>query len=219
MIRDNVKKILEELPRGVELVTVIKGRSVEDVLNAIDGGAKILGVNYLKDINSLYPVIGRRVSWHYIGIARLEKHDLLRRKFLEIFDMIETIDSVELARKLDERCSKIEKVMPVLIEVNIAKEEQKSGIEPERVEDTIKEFVGFRYVKVMGLMTIGPLLDNPEGLRPYFKRMNRLFDHIKGLSLPNVEMRYLSMGMSDSYKVAIDEGANLVRIGTKIFSE
>ncbi|MCX7796877.1 MAG: YggS family pyridoxal phosphate-dependent enzyme [bacterium] len=217
MIRDNVQKIINELPQRVELVAVIKGRSPEDILTAVEAGVKILGVNYIKDVRNLFPLLDKKVSWHYIGIASLEKHDLLRRKYLEIFDMIETVDSVKLAEELDKRCANIGKVMPILIEVNIAKEPQKSGVIPEELENIIREILSFKYVRIMGLMTMGPLADNPEKLRPYFKEMKRLFNYIDSLKLPNVEMKYLSMGMSDSYKVAIEEGANIVRIGTKLF--
>lgn len=217
MVRDNVRRIIEELPQGVELVAVIKGRSPEDVLTAIDAGVKALGVNYIRDARNLFPLIDKKVSWHYIGIASLEKHDLLRKKYLELFDMIETIDSVELAEELDKKCANIGKIMPILIEVNIAKELQKSGVNPEELEVIIREISSLKYVKVMGLMTMGPLVDNPEKLRPYFREMKRLFDYISSLKLSNVEMKYLSMGMSDSYRVAIEEGANIVRIGTKLF--
>jgi len=217
MIRENVQKILNELPRGVDLVAVIKGRSTEDILSAIEGGVKVLGVNYIKDLRSLFPVIDRKVSWHYIGIAKVEKHDLLRKRYLEIFDMIETVDSVDLAKELDKRCASIEKVMPILIEVNIGREPQKSGVDPDDVADVIREVSPLKYIKVMGLMTMGPLIDNPERLRPYFREMKKLFDYIRDLQIPNTEIRYLSMGMSNSYKVAIEEGANIVRIGTRLF--
>lgn len=218
MIRDNVKRIIEELPQGVELVAVIKGRSPDDILSVIDAGIKALGVNYVKDARNLFPLVDRKVNWHYIGIASLEKHDLLRRKYLEIFDMIETIESIELAKELDNKCANIGKIMPILIEVNIAKEPQKSGVIPEELEGIVREISSLRYVKIMGLMTMGPLVDDPEKLRPYFREMKRLFDYIT-FRLPNIEMRYLSMGMSNSYKVAIEEGANIVRIGTKLFEE
>jgi len=217
MIRENVQKILNELPQGVHLVAVIKGRSTEDVLSAIEGGVRVLGVNYVKDLRNLFPVIDRRVSWHYIGIAKVEKHDLLRKRYLEIFDMIETVGSIDLAKELDRRCARIEKVMPMLIEVNIGREPQKSGVDPDDVVDVIREVSSLKYLKVMGLMTMGPLIDNPERLRPYFREMKQLFDYIKDLQIPNTEIRYLSMGMSNSYKVAIEEGANIVRIGTRLF--
>jgi hypothetical protein len=141
------------------------------------------------------------------------------KKAVRIFDMIETVDSFELAKEIDKRCAQIGKVMPVLIEVNIAREEQKSGVLPEDTEKLLKEISTLPNIRVMGLMTMGPLSENPEDSRPYFAAMRKLFEQLKQLNLPNVEMKYLSMGMTNSYKIAPEEGANIVRIGTKIFGE
>jgi len=140
-----------------------------------------------------------------------------RKQSIKIFDLIETVDSVELAREIDKRCAQMGKFMPVLCEVNIAREKTKSGVYPEEVEELIREISSLEHLKVMGLMTMGPFFENPEKLRPYFRETKQIFQEIKRKSIPNVEMRYLSMGMSTSYKIAIEEGANIVRIGTKIF--
>ena len=133
--------------------------------------------------------------------------------------MIETLDSIEIAREIDKRCSQIGKVMPVLIEINSGHEKQKSGVLPENAEQLIKEISGLQNIRIMGLMTMGPRFGNPEDSRPYFVETERIFDKIGRLGLPNIEMKYLSMGMTNSYKIAIEEGANIVRIGTKIFGE
>jgi len=149
--------------------------------------------------------------------------------------MIESVDSLEIAREIDRRCAQIGKIMPILIEVNSGKEPQKSGVLPEDVEQLVREISGLKNIKVTGLMTMGPRFGNPEDSRPYFVETRRIFEKIKGLKLPNVEMRYLSMGMTNSYKVALEEdlsmgmtnsykvaleeGANIIRIGTKIFGE
>ena len=109
--------------------------------------------------------------------------------------------------------------MPVLVEVNSGREEQKAGVLPENAEQLIKEISSLPNIKVMGLMTMGPRFGNPEDSRPYFVITRQLFDRIKALKLPDVEMKYLSMGMTNSYQIALEEGANLVRIGTKIFGE
>ncbi|MHC1578970.1 MAG: alanine racemase, partial [Dehalococcoidia bacterium] len=122
-------------------------------------------------------------------------------------------------REIDRKCAQIDKIMPILVEVNSGREPQKSGVLPEDVEQLIREISRLRNVKVMGLMTMGPRFGNPEDSRPYFVETKRIFEKIKGLKLPNVEMKYLSMGMTNSYKVALDEGANIIRIGTKIFGE
>jgi hypothetical protein len=131
--------------------------------------------------------------------------------------MIETIDSYELAVEVNKRSKIIGKIMPILIEVNSGKEPQKSGVMPEGVIELIKKIALLKNIKIMGLMTMGPWCNNPEDLRPYFVLTRTLFEKIKALDIPNTQMHYLSMGMSDSYQTAIKEGANLVRIGTKIF--
>ncbi len=213
MIRENVKKILDELPDGVILVAAAKTRTPEEILEAIEAGVQIIGENYVQEAERAYEVIGNRAKWHMIG--HLQKNKV--KKAVRIFDMIETVDSVKLAKEIDKQCKKIGKVMPVLVEVNSGEEPQKSGVMPDEVVDLVKEISQFENIKVEGLMTMGPLLDDPEELRPYFRKTRELFERIRDMDIPNVEMKYLSMGMSDSYKVAIEEGANMVRIGTKIF--
>ena len=132
--------------------------------------------------------------------------------------MIETVDSIELAMEIDRRCAQMGKVMPVLIEVNSGREPQKSGVYPEQAEELVTEAATLQNIRVMGLMTMGSFREKPEDLRPYFSETKQLFDGISRLHLPGVEMKYLSMGMTESYKTAIEEGANLVRIGSKIFN-
>jgi len=217
MIRENVQKILAGLPNEVELVAAIKGREPEEILEAIDAGVKIIGGNYVRETKRAYQVVGKRAKWHFIGIPKIQKHDLLRRKNLEMFDMIETIDSLETATDTNKKCSQIGKVMPILIEINSGKEPQKFGVLPEKAIGLVRELSALLNLKIMGLMTMGPRFGNPEESRPYFVETRKIFDQIKKLNLPNVEMKYLSMGMTNSYSIAIEEGANIVRIGTKIF--
>jgi pyridoxal phosphate enzyme (YggS family) len=216
LTKQNIAKLLTELPDEVEVVAAAKTRTPEEVLEVVQAGIKIIGENYVKEAKEAYELVGRRAKWHFIGT--LQKHNI-RRNVLEIFDMIETVDSLEIAKEIDRRCAQIDKIMPVLIEVNSGREPQKSGVLPEEVEQLIREISRFRDIKVMGLMTMGPRFGNPENSRPYFVETRRIFDKIKGLKLTNVEMRYLSMGMTNSYKVALEEGANIIRIGTKIFGE
>jgi len=139
------------------------------------------------------------------------------KKAVRIFDMVETVDSVKLARALDNACQKLGKQMEVLIEVNSGEEPQKAGVMPDEVTPLVKEISQFDNIKVMGLMTMGPFTGDPEDARPYFQKTRAIFEELKGMDIPGVEMKYLSMGMSNSYKVALEEGANMVRIGTKIF--
>ena len=214
-IKQNVSQILSELPDGVQLVAAAKARKPEEILKAIEAGVKIVGENYVQEAERAYEVIGNKAKWHFIG--HLQKNKV--KKAVKIFDMIETIDSFEIAKEIDKRCAQIGKIMPVLIEVNIGREEQKSGVLPENSEQLVKEISALPNISVMGLMTMGPLSANPEDSRPHFVEMKKLFEKIKKLNLSNIEMKYLSMGMTNSYKIAPEEGANIVRIGTKIFGE
>jgi len=214
-IRQNVHKILSELPGRVKLVAAAKTRTVEEILEAIEAGVDVIGENYVQEAEKIYMVIGKRVKWHFIG--RLQKNKI--KKAVKIFDMIETIDSMEIAREIDKRCKQIDKRMPALIEINSGREEQKAGVLPENAEQLIREIREFKNIELMGLMTMGPRFGDPEDSRSYFVETKRIFDEIKALNLSGVEMKYLSMGMTNSYCIAIQEGANLVRIGTKIFGE
>lgn len=209
----NVKQILKTLPDGVKLVAVAKTRTPEEIVEAAAAGITAVGENYVKEAEQARAVIGDRVAWHLIGHLQHNKV----KKAVQLFDVIETVDSVDLAREIDRRCGQIGKVMPVLIEVNSGQEAQKSGVFPENVEDLVKHIAALSCIRVAGLMTIGPLSENPEDSRPYFAATEQLFEKIKKLDLPGVKMEYLSMGMSNSYLVAIEEGANIVRIGRKIF--
>ncbi|MFH0768086.1 MAG: YggS family pyridoxal phosphate-dependent enzyme [Chloroflexota bacterium] len=215
MIKQNVTQILSELPDSVQLVAAAKARRPEEILQAIEAGVKIIGENYIQDAERAYKVIGNKAKWHFIG--HLQRNKV--KKAVELFDMIETVDSIEIAGEIDKRCAQIGKIMPVLIEVNSGREKQKSGVFPESVEQLVRELSALQNIKVMGLMTMGPRFGNPEDSRPYFVEMRKIFDKIKQLNLPDVEMRYLSMGMTNSYKIAVEEGANIVRIGSKIFGE
>ena len=214
-IRENSQKLLKELPAGVELVAAAKTRTAEEVMAAVEAGIKIIGENYIQEAEAIYPAIGNKAHWHFIG--HLQKNKV--KKAVKLFDMIETVDSVELAQEIDRRCARMGRVMPVLVEINSGREKQKSGVLPEKAELLIKEISSLVNIKVMGLMTMGPRFGNPEDSRPYFVTTKKIFERIKALAIANVEMKYLSMGMTNSYPVALEEGANLVRIGTLIFGE
>lgn len=215
MIKDNVKNILKELPEGVDLVGAAKMRTPEEVLEAIEAGLEIIGHNYVQEAERAFDAIGPRAKWHMIGHLQSNK----AKKAVKIFDMIETVDSVKLAKAIDKGCGNIGKMMPILIEINSGEEPQKAGVMPGDAVALIKEISELGNIKVMGLMTMGPFAGDPEDARPYFQKTRELFEEIKKLSLPGVEMKYLSMGMSNSYEVALEEGANMVRIGTSIFGE
>jgi pyridoxal phosphate enzyme (YggS family) len=214
-IRRNVAEILKMLPDGVRLVAAAKARTPEEVHEAVAAGVRIVGENYVQEAAKAFELIGHEVKWHFIG--HLQKNKV--KKAVEIFDMIETVDSVDLAEEIDKRCRAIDKVMPVLIEINSGEEPQKFGVLPEEAVHLAEEAAKLPNIKVMGLMTMGPFSGDPEDARPYFIKTRKLFEEIAAANLAGVEMKYLSMGMTNSYRVAIEEGANMVRIGTKIFGE
>ena len=215
MIKENVKNILASLPRGVQLVGAAKTRTPEEILEAIEAGLGIIGENYVQEGENAFRVIGNRVKWHMIGHLQKNK----AKKAVKIFDMIETVDSMRLASEINKCCKKIDKIMPILIEINSGEESQKAGIMPEDAVSLIQEIESLQNIKIMGLMTMGPFAGDPEDSRPYFTRTKKLFEEVKEMNIPHAEMSYLSMGMSNSFRVALEEGANLVRIGTKIFGE
>jgi pyridoxal phosphate enzyme (YggS family) len=213
MIKENVKKLLVELPPGVELVAAAKTRTPDEIQEAIDAGVHIIGQNYVQEAQTAFRVIGNKAKWHFIGHLQKNK----AKKAVEIFDKIETVDSYGLAAELNKRCLAIDKILPILIEINSGRESQKFGVLPEEAEKLIMQIANFENIKIQGLMTMGPMFGDPENARPYFQETRRVYDRIKGLDIPNVEMRYLSMGMTNSFQVAIEEGANIIRIGTLIF--
>jgi len=215
MIEENVKRILSELPDGVTLVAAAKTRTPDEIRRAVSAGVHAIGENYVQEAADAFSVLGRIAPWHMIG--HLQKNKV--KKAVRIFDMIETVDSLELGERIDRECAKQGKVMPVLVEVNSGREPQKAGVLPEAVEELVRRLAELAHVKVQGLMTMGPRFGEPELARPYFRETKRLFDELQALGLANVEMRYLSMGMSNTYRIAIEEGANMVRIGSAIFGE
>ena len=214
-IEKRVCSVIKKLPPSVELVGAVKMRTVEEVLAGICGGLRIIGHNYVQEAEGMFPVIGNKVKWHMIG--HLQKNKV--KKAVNIFDMIETLDSYPLAEALERHCANLERVMPVLIEVNSGEESNKTGVNPVEVEPLIRQVSRLSHVRVEGLMTMGTGFGDPESARPYFRLTREIFDRIRQAGIPDVEMRYLSMGMSNTYEVAIEEGASMVRIGTELFGE
>lgn len=213
IIKDNIEKVLKEIPSGVELIAATKKRSVEEIREVIFSGIKTIGENYVKEAEDKIEAIGSQVKWHLIGHLQKNKVKLA----VKIFDVIETVDSLELATLIDKEAEKISKTMSVLIEVNSAGESQKQGVSLDKVYELSQEIAKLKNIKLIGLMTMGPVVANPEQIRPFFKVTRKLFEDIKSKLVVNQEFCYLSMGMSGSYKVAIEEGANIVRLGTVIF--
>lgn len=212
-IAENVKEILAEIPPDVQVVAAAKTRDPQEILEAINAGICIIGENYVQEAERAYREISTKAQWHFIG--HLQKNKV--KKAVEISDMIETVDSLNIAEEIDKRCAQAGKIMQVLIEINSGREPQKAGVFPEDAPHLTEKIAVLQHLRVMGLMTMGPLTGQPEDYRSYFIETRKVFDQLKKLNLPQVEMKYLSMGMTDSYKVALEEGANIIRIGSKIF--
>ena len=213
MIRENIRSVLKGLPPHVILVAAAKSRTPGEVLEAVEAGVPVVGENYVQEAAAAQAVVGRGVKWHFIGHLQTNKV----KKAVEVFDLIETVDSLKLGREINKHSGGLGKTMPILIEINSGREPQKSGILPEDAEALVRELSRLPNLKVEGLMTMGPETGDPEESRPYFRLTREIFDRFRGLSIRGVAMTWLSMGMSHSYRVAIEEGANMVRLGTLLF--
>ena len=211
-IAENVRNIFRSLPPGVRLLAATKSRTVDEILQAIEAGVDLIGENYMQEAIKKYQVIGNRVEWHFIG--HLQKNKV--KKALQIFNVIETVDRLDLAKEIDKRARQMDKTAFVMIEINSAKEPQKGGVMPEQALELAEEIYSMENLQLIGVMTMGPLVENPEDIRPYFRITKQIFDDLRYL-YGDEQIRYLSMGMTDTWKIAIEEGANIVRIGTGIF--
>ncbi|MCX6710682.1 MAG: YggS family pyridoxal phosphate-dependent enzyme [Candidatus Woesearchaeota archaeon] len=211
-IRDNVGKILSELPPGVMLVAAAKTQTQKRVLEAIDAGVKIIGENYVQEAEKKFGKNGEKIrgkaELHLIGA--LQKGKINRA--LKIFDVIESVDSISLAEEISK---KAKAGVKIFLEINISDEKSKSGFKKEAIPESVKRISALPRIKLIGLMTM-PFSQDERILRRYFGEMKKIFDELK-IKYP--EMKFLSMGMSSDYKIAIEEGSNVVRIGTAIFGE
>jgi len=217
-ITENIEKVLREIPENVTLLAAAKTRNAEEVKKAIDAGITHIGENYVQEAEKIIEALGedaRRVHWHTIGHLQTNKIN----KALALFDVIQTVDSFKKAQALSKRASTNKKLVSIYIEINIGSELSKSGLKPEfeMIKKIAVDISSLDWLKLEGIMTMGPLTAAPEELRHYFKKTKEIFDRIKDLKLKNVPMRTLSMGMSDSFRVAIEEGSTMVRLGTILF--
>jgi pyridoxal phosphate enzyme (YggS family) len=213
ILKESAAKIINSIPPNVFLVAAAKTRTSDELQEAISVGIKIIGYNYVQEAERMFQYLGNSVKWHLIGHLQRNK----AKRAVQLFDMIETIDSLRIAESVNRHCANMGKTMPVLIEINSGRESNKTGVLPEDVDDMVREISALSQIRIQGLMTMGPRLGNPENARPYFKATKAAFDRLNKAGMKNVEMRYLSMGMSNSYQIAIEEGANIVRIGMKLF--
>jgi len=215
-IKNRIANTRNSIPASVSILGATKGRTLSEAQESISCGIGILGENYVQEAQKKYGELreqGRlKAELHLIGHLQKNKVD----KALEAFDCIQSVDSFELAEKIS---NKSKKDFPILIQINIGEEPQKYGCKPEEAAILIKKISSLQNVRVMGLMAMAPFLDDPEGSRPYFRGMKALFEKIRGEKMPGVKMEILSMGMSHDYRVAIEEGATMVRLGGIIFGK
>lgn len=228
-IKENLLKIRERIslacakvnrdPNAITIVAVSKGRTVEQVREALVAGITDIGENRVQEAflkyNTLYAkrYTLNAIKWHMVGHLQTNKV----RDAVKIFDLIQSVDSLRLAEEIDKQAAKINKVQDILIEVKTSPEATKFGLKPEEAAEFLKQIAKFKNINLKGLMTIAPLVDDSEKSRPYFKMLRQLCDEINALNAIRYTLNALSMGMSDDFEVAIAEGATMVRLGRAIF--
>ena len=224
MIADNLKSVKRRIgeaarkagrsPDSIRLVVVSKQASSEKIISAYEAGAECFGENKIQEaVDKIENIKLQGVGWHFIG--HLQKNKI---KYINShFDLIHSVDSLSLAEKISEHSKSQDRVQPVLLQINISGEEAKFGMSPSDLVEQLSDFAVFNGIRIKGLMTIPPQDPNPESSRQYFSALRLLRDKCQDLNIGGIELNELSMGMTSDYKVAIEEGATLVRIGTAIF--
>jgi pyridoxal phosphate enzyme (YggS family) len=223
VIEDNIREIRENIAEGalksgrnpseVKLMAVTKTVDDDRILEAIEAGVDIMGENYIQEAKRKIETMGVDVKWHMIGHLQSNK----AKYAVRLFDMIHSIDRMGLAAELDKRSAAAGRIMDILVEVNVSGEESKNGVGADEAFSLISQIARLDNLSIRGLMTMPPWFDDPEDARPYFVALRELRDRIVAEEIPGVEMRELSMGMSGDYRVAVEEGATIVRVGTAIF--
>lgn len=224
-VREHILRIRERIaaaaaragrdPAGVRLMGVTKTVGDDRIIQAIEAGIDIIGENYVQEARRKIELMGKIVEWHFIGHLQTNK----ARVAVRLFDMIHSVNRMSLAEELNRRAAAAGVVCRVLIEVNLGGEESKSGAPPEEAPALIRAVAQMSNLSIQGLMTMAPWYDDPEKARPCFAGLRQLRDRIAGENIPNVSMRELSMGMTDDFEVAVEEGSTIVRIGRAIFGE
>ena len=200
-------------PKEIKLLGAAKSQSIDAIRAAIAAGVRLIGENYVQEAQEKKQRIAATAEWHMIGHLQRNKAKIA----IELFDVIESLDNLALARELDKEAHKREKTVRVFVEVNLSGEESKSGVAKAQVVSLFEAVATLTNVRVEGLMSVPPFRDNPNDVRPFFRELRELREKVTELRLPNVELKDLSMGMTHDYAVAIEEGATIVRIGTALF--
>jgi len=202
-------------PGGIQLMAVSKTVPPGRILEAMEAGITLFGENYVQEAREKIPAVGHNISWHMIGHLQTNKVKYV----INLFDWIHSVDRLELARELDKRAGQNNRKLNALIEVNVSGEESKNGVEASHALELVRQVSVLPNLNVRGLMTMPPYSDNPETSRPYFKALRSLRDEISIAAISGIRMDELSMGMTDDFEVAIEEGATIIRVGRAIFGE
>lgn len=202
-------------PSEIKLLAASKSQNISAIRLAIGAGIHLFGENYIQEAKIKKESMEENVEWHMIG--HLQRNKV--KAALEIFSLIQSLDSLELARALDREGKKRGQVVRVFVEINLAGEPTKGGVGKAELVELLEGMGGLSHVRVEGLMAVPPFHENPEETRPYFRGLKGLQGSLTGLRIPNVQLRELSMGMTHDYPVAIEEGSTMVRIGRAIFGE
>ncbi len=224
MIAENIENVRRRIreacfrcgrnPDDVHLVAVTKTFPPETIREAIAAGVLDLGENYVQELNEKRKQLeGERIRWHFIGHLQSNKVKYIA----DYIHLVHSVDNVRVAEEIDKRGEKANRKLDLLVEVHTTDEATKHGVLPEKAVELVREISGFPWVRVQGLMTMGPFSDDPNDSRPSFKQIVELRKKIEREGIPNVSMQHVSMGMTHDFEVAIEEGATMVRIGTAIF--
>ena len=218
-VNARIKKAADACQRpldSIRLIAVSKTMPAEVVEKAIEAGVTDLGENYIQEARDKVNTLATaNVNWHFIGHLQSNK----AKYAVRLFDLIHSVDSFKLARELNKHAQKNDKIQSILIQVNVAQEDSKSGVYVEDTIALVRDISQLGNVAVKGLMTMPPYFNAPEKTKPFFAALRRLQDQIKDAKIPNIAMDELSMGMTGDFEAAIAEGATMVRIGTAIFGE
>lgn len=219
---DNIKYNIEEAAKksgrslnDILLLAVTKTVDIERIKVAVDCGLKDLGENRVQELVQKYEILNSDCNWHLIGHLQTNKIKYI----IDKVKLIHSVDSENLALEINNQAKKNNKIVDILVEINIADEATKFGIKPEDTEEIIIKLSNLSNINIKGIMTVAPLVNNAEDNRKYFEKLYKLFVDIKAKRIDNIDMKYLSMGMTNDYQIAVEEGANIVRIGTGIFGK
>lgn len=223
-IQQNIEDILKRVEKAankvnktkqdIKVIAVTKTVDAPTALEAYKAGIISLGENRVQELEDKYEILkDHNVEWHMIG--HLQKNKV--KYILDKVKLIHSLDDIGLAEEIEKRAAKLNQKVDVLIEINVGEEQSKFGVKTEEIYEFVKSMEEFEHINVLGLMTVAPFFETPEDARWVFKKMKEIYDNISNMKIKNVEMKYLSMGMTNDFEIAIEEGSNIVRIGTAIF--